>query len=128
MSSLFLVSTDRVAVVPGLSLLSCKLFEGLSDEELQLMETGLMVSCHFGIKSFCGLLVRSQHLSQSGLLLESTAHYGRLQGQLPARCWWSEGWLLQSLLLLSCKLFEGLSDEELELMETGLMVSCHCES
>jgi hypothetical protein len=35
-----------------------------------------------------------------------------------------EGWLWPGLLLLSCKLFEGLSDEELELMETGLTVSC----
>jgi hypothetical protein len=36
----------------------------------------------------------------------------------------SEDWLSPGLSLLSCKLFEGLTDEELELMETGLMVSC----
>jgi hypothetical protein len=35
----------------------------------------------------------------------------------------SEEWLSPGLSLLSCKLFEGLSDEELELMETGLTVS-----
>jgi hypothetical protein len=36
----------------------------------------------------------------------------------------SEGWLWPGLSLLSCKLFEGLTDEELQLMETGLTVSC----
>jgi hypothetical protein len=39
----------------------------------------------------------------------------------------NEGWLLPGLSLLSCKLFEGVSDEELELMETGLTVSCQFE-
>jgi hypothetical protein len=36
----------------------------------------------------------------------------------------AEGWLWPGLSLLSCKLFEGLTDEELALMETGLAVSC----